>query len=311
MRGHRPTTEEMSLTATMFDTNCYAIRNTDPVCFGPPQNNDLTYCRELSGRPFDSSSARLPPSLTVGGSRDAGIGLRAASVLPLMVEEQVNRPPSTTPNSPPTPPPPSSADSRTRDEGSRRQQQPHEQVLPVVVENLIRGEDELNVPPNGKSAKLGRAYSVSSALSSVIDSPPRRKIARPNAARSEVGLSDGLDVTIKWPTIAAVDFQLSDDSSCSSNGRYSDDNEDQKKLERKRERNKLAARKCRERKLVKISSLEEQCDRLRSVNSELLAEMERLKQHVRGLKNTLELHVASGCKLQQPYDIFQSTSYVS
>lgn len=69
------------------------------------------------------------------------------------------------------------------------------------------------------------------------------------------------------------------------------------KLERKRQRNRLAASKCRRRKLERISRLEDKVKLLKSENSELSSVMAKLKEHVCRLKEQVMEHFESGCQI--------------
>ncbi|XP_015509417.1 transcription factor Jun [Neodiprion pinetum] len=69
------------------------------------------------------------------------------------------------------------------------------------------------------------------------------------------------------------------------------------KLERKRQRNRVAASKCRRRKLERISRLEDKVKILKGENSELSAVVNRLKEHVCRLKEQVMDHVHSGCHI--------------
>lgn len=69
------------------------------------------------------------------------------------------------------------------------------------------------------------------------------------------------------------------------------------KLERKRQRNRVAASKCRRRKLERISRLEDKVKLLKGENSELSAVVHRLKEHVCRLKEQVMDHVHSGCQI--------------
>lgn len=69
------------------------------------------------------------------------------------------------------------------------------------------------------------------------------------------------------------------------------------KLERKRQRNRLAASKCRSRKLERISKLEEKVKLLKTENSELGSMVNQLKEHVGLLKVEVMSHVRAGCAL--------------
>lgn len=71
------------------------------------------------------------------------------------------------------------------------------------------------------------------------------------------------------------------------------------KLERKRQRNRLAASKCRRRKLERISRLEDKVKLLKGENTELSSVVLRLKEHVCMLKEQVMEHVHSGCQIMQ------------
>lgn len=69
------------------------------------------------------------------------------------------------------------------------------------------------------------------------------------------------------------------------------------KLERKRQRNRLAASKCRSRKLERISKLEDRVKQLKSENVELGSVLNQLKEHVGTLKLEVMDHVHAGCNI--------------
>lgn len=69
------------------------------------------------------------------------------------------------------------------------------------------------------------------------------------------------------------------------------------KTERKRMRNRLAASKCRKRKLERISRLEEKVSNLKQQNLELSSNANLLRQQVADLKTKVMSHVNSGCQL--------------
>lgn len=72
------------------------------------------------------------------------------------------------------------------------------------------------------------------------------------------------------------------------------------KLERKRQRNRVAASKCRRRKLERIARLEDKVKLLKSENTELGCVVSKLKDHICGLKQQLMEHVTSGCQILTP-----------
>ena len=69
------------------------------------------------------------------------------------------------------------------------------------------------------------------------------------------------------------------------------------KTERKRMRNRLAASKCRKRKLERISRLEEKVSDLKRQNIELSSNANLLRQQVAELKSKVLSHVNSGCSM--------------
>eukprot|EP00914_Ancora_sagittata_P000766 GHVO01002084.1.p1 GENE.GHVO01002084.1~~GHVO01002084.1.p1 ORF type:complete len:307 (-),score=56.88 GHVO01002084.1:948-1751(-) len=70
-----------------------------------------------------------------------------------------------------------------------------------------------------------------------------------------------------------------------------------KKLERKRARNRVAARKCRTRKLERISRLEDRVSDLRNTNTDLTSTASSLREQVFKLKQQIMEHVNSGCQV--------------
>jgi transcription factor AP-1 len=87
------------------------------------------------------------------------------------------------------------------------------------------------------------------------------------------------------------------------------DMEDQEKikLERKRLRNRLAATKCRKRKLERISHLDERVKGLKTENNDLVAVVKKLKASVALLKQEVIEHVNQGCEMLMS----ESTSFIN
>lgn len=69
------------------------------------------------------------------------------------------------------------------------------------------------------------------------------------------------------------------------------------KLERKRSRNRLAASKCRKRKLERIAKLEEKVKLLKGENNDLNQLLSRLKAQVYSLKQKVVKHHNNGCPI--------------
>ncbi|XP_053209590.1 transcription factor Jra-like [Panonychus citri] len=72
------------------------------------------------------------------------------------------------------------------------------------------------------------------------------------------------------------------------------------KLERKRQRNRIAASKCRKRKLEKIHLLEKRVNELKDENEQLSTKVNKLRDHVCCLKREVIQHINSGCPISSP-----------
>ncbi|XP_019953876.1 transcription factor JunD [Paralichthys olivaceus] len=75
------------------------------------------------------------------------------------------------------------------------------------------------------------------------------------------------------------------------------DSQEHMKAERKRLRNRIAASKCRRRKLERISRLEDKVKTLRNHNTDLASTANLLREQVAQLKQKVLSHVNSGCQL--------------
>uniref|UniRef100_A0A3P9KZT1 Transcription factor JunD n=2 Tax=Oryzias latipes TaxID=8090 RepID=A0A3P9KZT1_ORYLA len=75
------------------------------------------------------------------------------------------------------------------------------------------------------------------------------------------------------------------------------DSQERIKAERKRLRNRIAASKCRKRKLERISRLEDKVKTLKSQNTDLASTAGLLREQVAQLKQKVLSHVNSGCQL--------------
>ncbi|KAJ0032836.1 hypothetical protein NQD34_002917 [Periophthalmus magnuspinnatus] len=75
------------------------------------------------------------------------------------------------------------------------------------------------------------------------------------------------------------------------------DSQERIKAERKRLRNRIAASKCRRRKLERISRLEDKVKSLKTQNTDLASTASVLRDQVEQLKQKVLTHVNSGCEL--------------
>merc|ERR1712173_372359 len=78
------------------------------------------------------------------------------------------------------------------------------------------------------------------------------------------------------------------------------DSQEKIKLERKRLRNRLAASKCRQRKLDRISQLDDRVQQLKSENADLAAVVKKMKASIADLKEEVMEHMKSGCDIAVP-----------
>uniref|UniRef100_A0A7N6BC25 BZIP domain-containing protein n=1 Tax=Anabas testudineus TaxID=64144 RepID=A0A7N6BC25_ANATE len=86
---------------------------------------------------------------------------------------------------------------------------------------------------------------------------------------------------------------MSSDGASSSSDRASEQpftHEEHERRKRRRERNKIAAAKCRNKKKEKTECLQKESEKLESVNADLKAQIEELKQQKQQLVYMLNLH---------------------
>lgn len=75
------------------------------------------------------------------------------------------------------------------------------------------------------------------------------------------------------------------------------DDQERKKLERKRARNRAAASKCRQRKLERIQELEGLVQVERQRNAQLQTAIDRAQQDLQELRQRIEEHQQAGCSI--------------
>ncbi|XP_053184619.1 transcription factor JunB-like isoform X2 [Scomber japonicus] len=94
-----------------------------------------------------------------------------------------------------------------------------------------------------------------------------------------------------------VPDMLSSDNSSPPMSPVDIENQERMKAERKRLRNRLAASKCRRRKLERIARLEDKVKVLKTDNAGLSSTATVLREQVAQLKQKVMTHVSSGCQL--------------
>jgi len=79
------------------------------------------------------------------------------------------------------------------------------------------------------------------------------------------------------------------------------DDQERMKLERKRAKNRVAAQRCQQRKIEKITRLEDKVAALRDQNANLAQTVAALSEHISGLKHQIVAHADRGCRLMLPH----------
>ncbi|XP_012253275.1 transcription factor Jun [Athalia rosae] len=134
-------------------------------------------------------------------------------------------------------------------------------------------------------------HSDSSQEPGSLHGPTYTNLEPPGSVQSTESLSQGLMLIKDEPqTVPSV-------SSSPPMSPIDMESQERIKLERKRQRNRVAASKCRRRKLERISRLEDKVKLLKGENTELSAVVNRLKEHVCRLKEQVMDHVHSGCQI--------------
>lgn len=152
--------------------------------------------------------------------------------------------------------------------------------------------------PSSSAAMLGLPQSAGNLSVRVKDEPPYNADHTVPSGSSQV-------------SPAPSSSRLTDSPGPLSPGSTNMDNEDGvpmhiggdqevMKVERKRARNRIAARKCRTRKLERISRLEEKVSELKNRNNDLLQHATSLNEQVVQLKQQIMDHMKTGCQIMMP-----------
>jgi len=153
------------------------------------------------------------------------------------------------------------------------------------------------------SLPLSLPLSLPTSLPTSLPAP--RPLSRPNSGASgsydseSYQVPDGLKIKDE-PEEDDESLSGEESSLLSPSGVSPIDMESQEriKLERKRLRNRLAASKCRKRKLERISQLDDRVAQLKNENTDLAAVVKKMKASVALLKQEVIEHVNSGCEIR-------------
>ncbi|XP_076440267.1 transcription factor Jun-like [Babylonia areolata] len=163
-------------------------------------------------------------------------------------------------------------------------------ALPVVTS--LQQVSTTTSLPNGINLTTGAgtaALPVSSAVGVVSESKPA---PQPSQQAAPV-----VDIHIRLPKLEEEPQTVPCLSSSPPLSPINMESQERIKLERKRARNRVAARKCRTRKLERIARLEDRVKDLKGQNNDLLATATSLREQVMKLKQQIVEHVNSGCQI--------------
>ena len=170
---------------------------------------------------------------------------------------------------------------------------PQPQQLPQPATQIGQNPPRVLAPFSnaGSGSELSRPSSgASGSLDSSVDSP---------YGYNQIHIKEEKDDYENGSSLKGRRRTLSSPPPSSSSMMYPINLEDQEKskLERKRQRNRLAASKCRKRKLERIAQLDNKVSDLKSENSELASGVKRLKDAICNLKQEVLDHVKNGCQI--------------
>lgn len=129
--------------------------------------------------------------------------------------------------------------------------------------------------------------SVATGVTSVTAPTVTSRLPAPNFVKVEPVQAVPAATTSPLPDIKPIDM----------------DHQELVKLERKRERNRLAATRCRNRKLERISRLEERVSELKAQNAQLTQSAASLRDEVCRLKRSIIEHTHRGCQVMLTHNL--------
>jgi transcription factor AP-1 len=199
-----------------------------------------------------------------------------------------------------------------------KQQQQQQSSLPTTTSIPVTIQQQSILPSTIASSSVP-TFAISSAASTVSEQSSTN--SRPSSSASgsyEDSASDYLPTTVVVKQEPDTDISATSYSPNATNTRSTGRGRARKnssnvrgvgispicmesqeviKLERKRLRNRLAASKCRKRKLERISNLDEKVSDLKDENGELMGIVKRLKDSICNLKQEVMEHVQHGCQI--------------
>merc|ERR1719510_2803916 len=182
-----------------------------------------------------------------------------------------------------------------------------------ALKNLQHQQTSTGITTNNAAIEtIERATAAHRAAKMAPDVSPRpSSSASGSTDPSELRIKEELEDEDELEDDDLDDDDFSDDSSTSKRrgtkrklnmNPIDMESQEKIKLERKRMRNRMAASKCRKRKLERISQLESKVKDLKGENSELANVVKKLKESVYVLKQEVIDHVNNGCQINMVND---------
>jgi len=180
------------------------------------------------------------------------------------------------------------------------------QLPPAAAPSLHPSGYDLSVPPSSEVSATttlpGGNYSSRISSRSVTPPPPPKNVL-PSSMSNIPTTANSYDVRVPHKVIKEEPQTVPCLSSSPPLSPINMESQEKIKLERKRARNRVAARKCRTRKLERISRLEDRVSELKGQNDNLANTAVGLREQVNNLKKTIVEHVSSGCHIMMTQNI--------
>ncbi|KAH8370256.1 hypothetical protein KR093_002770, partial [Drosophila rubida] len=147
-----------------------------------------------------------------------------------------------------------------------------------ALQNLITSKNTQAFQGNANPTPVNNSTATTNAMTAVTNGISGGTIIYNSVDRFPV-IKDEPQNSAGSPTVSPIDMA----------------DQEKIKLERKRQRNRVAASKCRKRKLERISKLEDRVKLLKGENTDLAGILKSLKDHVAQLKQQVIEHMEAGC----------------
>jgi transcription factor AP-1 len=166
-------------------------------------------------------------------------------------------------------------------------------IAPTNVPSMVAG---MMTAPAATSTNLTTVTSLPGSVVTLNQAPQQRINALP-ASVVKVEPVQTVPVSTTMAAVSALTILPSDMQPIDMNA------QELVKLERKRARNRLAATRCRNRKLERISRLEDRVSELKAQNAQLMQSASALRDEVCQLKRGIMEHTRRGCQVMLTHNL--------